>query len=279
MSLNQTSTKKQVYIFFVATYLFSWLLFFIGHNLDILPIILLGIWGPTIISIVLTSLFFGKDGLKQFLARFKRVKNIKWYYWLCLIFLPAIIHSLGKIVWQLYYFGEVVQLVSPMKYWVQPIIGSFIIAGLGEELGWRGFALPRLQKNYSPKVATLILAIFHLFWHLPTYWLGQGIHNVPAIYVLGFVFPWTVIFVWLYNKSNGSLIFAVSFHAISNASLSIVSFMPSERVIPITTDLITQTSLQAELSGPYLSVVFIYIIAALLVLKFGSFNKVNTDLP
>lgn len=74
-------------------------------------------------------------------------------------------------------------------------------------------------------------------------------HNVPFIYVVAFVFPWTYVFNWLYNKSGGSLVFAVGFHAISNASLSIVSFMPWESEFPLTPKLLTDWSFPIELGG------------------------------
>jgi len=273
-----TSTKKQAYIFFAGTYLVSWLLFAVGGATDFLPVILLGVWTPSLMAIALTFHFHGKEGFRQFIGRFKRV-YIAWYWWVVLLLLPAAIHFVGRSVWQLFYNGEINPFFRNPEYWLSAIIPSFLIAGLGEELGWRGFALPRLQSHFKPVAAATILALVHLFWHLPTYWLGQGIHNVPTIFVLGFVFPWTFIFNWLYNKSSGSLIFAVSFHAISNASLSIVRFMPLDSEVPISTDLLTQFSLPAELAGPYLSVVAVYAIVAFLVVKFGRFEKVNTDLP
>ncbi len=276
--MQTASIKKQITTFVTGTYGLSWLLFFIGHQANLLPIILLGIWAPTLISIALNWYYFGTNGVKTLFSRFKRV-NVKWYYWALLLLLPAAINYTGLSVWQLISNGENYSLVAPSQYWLGVIIPSFIIAGLGEELGWRGFMLPRLQRLFSPVKATLILASIHMLWHLPTYWLGQGIHNVPFIFILTFLFPWTILFVWLYNKSGGSLIFAVSFHAISNASLSIVRFMPLEEEVPITPDLITQTSLPSELAGPYLTVCFVYIVIAMLVLWKGKFNQVNTDIP
>lgn len=273
-----TSTKHQLIIFFVLTYAASWLLFYVGHQTQILPIILLGIWAPSLTSICLTAYFFGKKGLAKMFGRFKRVK-IKWYWWLVLLLLPATIHITGFSLWQLYYNGEISTSSFHISYVFAAIIPSFVIAGFGEELGWRGFALPRLQQNFSPIVASFILAIVHLLWHLPTYWLGQGIHNVPFIFILAFVFSWTFIFNWLYNKSGGSLIFAVGFHAISNASLSIVRFMPWDDVVPITPELVTQLSLPEELGGPYLAVCAVYFLVALIVVFKGGFNKVNTDIP
>ncbi len=273
-----TSTKHQLIIFFVLTYAVSWLLFYIGHQTQILPIILLGIWAPSLTSIFLTAYFFGKKGIIQMFSRFKRVK-IKWYWWLALLLLPATIHITGTSLWGLFYNGEINTSNLYISYMLAAIIPSILIAGLGEELGWRGFALPRLQQNFSPIAASFILAIVHLLWHLPTYWLGQGIHNVPFLFVLAFVFPWTFIFNWLYNKSGGSLIFAVGFHAISNASLSIVRFMPWDEVVPITPKLVTQLSLPEELGGPYLTVCAVYFLVAIIVVLKGGFNKVNTDIP
>ena len=275
---SEINTRKQVIIFFILTYAFSWTVFAIGGPMNSLPIILLGVWGPTLMSIFLTRLFYGPGAVRALFARFKRT-NVHWMFWVALILLPAAIHFTGRSLWQLYFDGVINPFFRDPAYWASAIIPSFLIAGFGEELGWRGFALPRLQRHYTPIVATIVLALVHMFWHMPTYWLGQGIHNVPFLYILLFLFPWTIIFNWLYNKSNGSLIFAVSFHAISNASLSIVRFMPLDSEVPISTDLITMTSLPAELSGPYLSVVGVYWIAAILILIFGKFNDVNTDLP
>ncbi|MCE7992324.1 MAG: CPBP family intramembrane metalloprotease [Roseivirga sp.] len=272
------STKRQVFLFFLATYVFSWSMFALGSALDVTPILLIGIWGPSLMSLFFTYRFYGKQGLRSFFGRFKRA-NVRWYWWLALILLPAAIHLGGRSLWQLYYEGEVNPFYLPLQYWAGSIIPSFLIAGFGEEMGWRGFALPRLQQHYSATKSALILGLFHTMWHLPTYWLGQGIHNVPGIYVLLFVLPWTFIFCWLYNRSGGSLIFAVSFHAISNASLSIIRFMPTDNEVPISPELITQTSLPSALAGPYLSVIAVYAVVALLVWKFGKFNKVNTDVP
>lgn len=269
---------RQVVIFFIATYTASWILFFIGKKLDLMLIMMLGIWAPSIVSVILTGLFYGKRGLKDFFSRFKRYK-VSWYWWVVLLLLPAAIHFLGRSLWQVVYDGELNPFFRKPQYWLSAIIPSFLIAGLGEELGWRGFALPRLQLRFTAIQSAFILGTVHLLWHLPTYWLGQGMHNVPFLFILCFVFPWTILFNWLYNKSGGSLIFAVSFHAISNSSLSIVRFMPLDSEVPIVPELLTQTSLPIDLAGPYLTVCFIYLLAAIAVIKFGKFNQVNTDLP
>lgn len=264
--------------FVALTYGLSWTLFFIGNQTEIVFIILLGVWSPTLSSLILTGYFYKKKGLLQFFGRFKRYK-IKWYYWALLLFLPASIHFTGRSLWQLFFTGEITPSILNISYWLGAIIPAFIIAAFGEELGWRGFALPRLQRHFSPVMASFILAMVHLLWHLPTYWLGQGIHNVPFIYTIAFILPWTFIFNWLYNKSGGSLIFAVGFHGISNASLNIVSFFPSENEVPLTPELLTNWSFPIELGGPYLTVCFVYIIVAVIIVIKGKFNQTNVDIP
>jgi len=278
MNSTTINTKRQLVIFFALTYGLSWTLFFIGQQTDIVFIILLGVWSPSLTSLFLTGYFFKKKGLLQLLGRFKRYK-VKWYYWVLLLLLPVSIHFTGRSLWQWLFTGEITPAILNISYWLGAIIPSFLIAGFGEELGWRGFALPRLQRHFSPILASFILAVVHLLWHLPTYWLGQGIHNVPFVYLLAFIFPWTFIFNWLYNKSGGSLLFAVGFHAISNASLSIVSFFPRESDVPITPELLTNWSFPIELGGPYLMVCFVYIIVATIIVIKGKFNQTNVDIP
>lgn len=266
------------WIFFALTYAASWCAFGFaiasGHTL----VALIGIWSPTLIALALTLAFHGPSGVWRMLKRFGRVQvGLQW--WAALLFLPLAIHWTGRTFWQFASGGPVDMSLLDFQWWLQPILTSILIAGLGEELGWRGFALPRLQASFGALTATFILAAAHICWHLPTYWLGQGIHNVPALYVVGFAIPWTVIFVWIYNRSGGSLLFAVGFHAVSNASLSIARFMPLDREVPIEPSLLTRLSLPVELAGPYLSVVAVYWIIALIVIAAGGLKPANTDTP
>lgn len=137
----------------------------------------------------------------------------------------------------------------------QVMLMQLLIPAIGEEFGWRGFALQRLQHVRTPVRATLLIAFIHLLWHEPTYWLGQGINNVPAIWAAFFVLPWTVLFTWAYNRSGGSTLVSIFFHAISGASLSYAAFLPGKQVVPISPGLITMTWLPDGLMEPYLGVV------------------------
>ncbi len=99
-----------------------------------------------------------------------------------------------------------------------------------EELGWRGFAMPRLQKWYSPLVASLIIGAFWALWHLPLYFNGQytSDSNTGPAAVAGILmrFEWSlplcVIFTWVYNRSHGSLLIMILFHTVFNWTTAVV---------------------------------------------------------
>jgi membrane protease YdiL (CAAX protease family) len=90
---------------------------------------------------------------------------------------------------------------------------------VGEETGWRGFALPHLQRYRQAASATLILAILWACWHLPAFFFRDtytemGIIGFP-LFAFSMLFT-TMVFTWLYNSTRGSLLIVVLFHAISN---------------------------------------------------------------
>lgn len=89
-----------------------------------------------------------------------------------------------------------------------------LFIGLGEEPGWRGFALPELQTKHSPLIASLILAPIWALWHLPL--IGN---EFPLPIVLPFilsVFGGTFMLTWLFNETKGSVLLPMLFHATIN---------------------------------------------------------------
>jgi membrane protease YdiL (CAAX protease family) len=95
----------------------------------------------------------------------------------------------------------------------------FVTSGLGEELGWRGFALPRLQRTHSAMTSTLLLSIGWAGWHLPAFfyvpsYTAIGLHILPGFF-LG-VLAGAIVLTWLYNSSGGSVMAAALWHASFN---------------------------------------------------------------
>jgi len=94
----------------------------------------------------------------------------------------------------------------------------------GEELGWRGFALPKLLDKFNPIVSSLILALPWIFWHAPLAlfqdWRGNiPIENFLLNYIL-LIVPLALIFTWFFQKTKGSILLAIIFHRSFNITFN-----------------------------------------------------------
>ena len=93
---------------------------------------------------------------------------------------------------------------------------NLIFFGLGEEVGWRGFALPRLQNKMNALTSSIILTIFWALWHLPLFFYRPGYTIMEWTGILGWVFSLltgSVLLTWLYNSSKASILICAVFHS------------------------------------------------------------------
>lgn len=145
--------------------------------------------------------------------------NVVWYF-VALFTFPAI-QLAGVGITRL--LGTHAESQSELSISIDPstavflfLHGFFFAGGINEESGWRGFALPRLQQRYCPLVAALIVWIFWALWHLPV----DLASNDPASSILVnrvfFNAMWSVLFMWVYNRTNGSLLAPAIFHPAMN---------------------------------------------------------------
>ena len=96
-------------------------------------------------------------------------------------------------------------------------------SAMGEELGWRGFALPHVQRKHSALGASLVIGALWGCWHLPLFLVGTD-SRPPSIFpafVLAVVAT-SVIYTWMYNSTGGSLLIVVLYHAASNLPLTLL---------------------------------------------------------
>ena len=99
--------------------------------------------------------------------------------------------------------------------------------GIGEELGWRGFALPKLKESYSSLVSSIILGVLWAFWHFP-FALTEGtfLNNVPlAVFVMNLV-ALAIVYTWIFNNTRGSLLLPLLYHAAGNITGNLLPFLP-----------------------------------------------------
>ncbi|MDD5593896.1 MAG: CPBP family intramembrane metalloprotease [Candidatus Margulisbacteria bacterium] len=156
--------------------------------------------GPSIAGLLMTWLADGKSGLKQLLARFLTWRvAFKWYAAALFIF-PAL---LVIVIYPLSLLSPAFTLGSAFA------LGIFagLIGGSIEEIGWTGFALPKLQLKYTPLAAGVILAVVHAFWHfLGDFWGGFGTYQGYyllhfSLWIICFI-PYRLISVWIYNRTQ-----------------------------------------------------------------------------
>lgn len=201
-------------------------------NSGILPVpvpfvvgLLLG-WGFVFASLIMTGLTLGKDGVVALLKRFLiwRV-NWKWYLVAFLLF-PAM--EFASVLLTAWLTGVPADFGNIVVYQVVPLAMNvlllivvwflFEVITNGEEIGWRGYVLPRLQAKYNALVASLIVGVIWGAWHLPKF-LGVGASNERSFaWFLVFIVAEAVLYTWLYNNTRGSLLLVTIFHASGNTA-------------------------------------------------------------
>ncbi|MBL8090428.1 MAG: CPBP family intramembrane metalloprotease [Anaerolineales bacterium] len=201
-----------------------------------IPLALLGIYAPTFAAIIVTAISEGRAGLqKLFAPLFDWKLSFKWY--LVAIFLPLSLAVIALLI-HLGMLGELNQDTSFAWLSSVPIFLASIpimllvklpLGPMAEELGWRGYALPRLQRKMSALNASLILGLLWGLWHLPAFWVpgaALGLEVTPSFFEIAkYVFNVTgvtIIFTWIYNNTRGSLIIDFLFHAAYNALPSLL---------------------------------------------------------
>ena len=93
---------------------------------------------------------------------------------------------------------------------------NLIFFGFGEEVGWRGFALPRLLNKSNALTASILLTLFWALWHLPLFFYRPGYTTMEWTGILGWVFSLltgSILLTWLYNSSRASILICAVFHS------------------------------------------------------------------
>lgn len=194
-------------------------------------------WGFIFVSVLMTWVTLGRDAMVAFLKRFL-IWRVGWKWWIvALLLLPALqFASVLLTSWLTRVppdfshpmIRDVVPLDAPLIALVVPWLILEILTN-GEEWGWRGYVLPRLQAKYNALTASLIVGAIWAFWHLPKF-LGTGMGGERS-------FAWftvvhlalAVLYTWLYNNTRGSILLAVLFHATGNTA---GMFLPIQFAVP-----------------------------------------------
>lgn len=196
--------------------------------------------GPSLAGLLLKRMVDGRAGLKEMLSQMFHWKvGTRWYLAALLLF-PALVAPI------LYSFTLISPNYTP-GLMVVAGVGAGLVGGFFEEIGWTGFALPKLQLKYSPFVAGILLGLIHTVWHLPAdYWGAISLYK--EFYLLHFLLwvaaltAFRLIAVWIFNGSN-SLLMAQLAHG-SYTGSQIVFGPPA---VSATQDLVWYTVFSAAL--------------------------------
>jgi membrane protease YdiL (CAAX protease family) len=189
----------------------AWATSFFGYFMSVMypsDLWLLFILGPFVGGVLVTAIADGRSGLKTFFSRIVRWRvGIQWYA--VALFLPLILRLVAfglNII-----SGATVPTSIQWSSWTGLLLETFIfsmIIAIGEEPGFRGFALPRLLTSRSALAASLILGVLHTVWHLPLLISGD-----EPLMIIPIILSGAIINTWLFNHTNGSVFIAILLHA------------------------------------------------------------------
>lgn len=180
--------------------------------------------GPLIAAVLVTAGADGRRGLRDLLRRMTLVRvPLRWWVFslsplLVLTVVLAIDAATGRPLPSADDFANFGGL--PSRWGVFGVVAALLLVnGFGEETGWRGFALPRLQARYSPLAATSILAALWACWHAPMFLVVETFRSFGVGILIGWMiglFSGAIVLGWLYNRSRGSILLVAIWHASYN---------------------------------------------------------------
>jgi uncharacterized protein len=173
------------------------------------PVFLLAVYAPGLSGIFLVWRHYGLKGVGSFLRRLTLWRApVQWWLFL-LLGIPVIIYAAAAI-------KGTISDPFPFSPWTMvfpALVQSLLLGPMGEEFGWRGLALPLLQRRFAPFWASLILGVVWAVWHAPAFLMSGTPQSAWSFgpFFVGLI-AITVIMTPLFNASRGSLTIAILYH-------------------------------------------------------------------
>ncbi len=210
----------------------EWPLFYDGHQVaEIRGRRTLLVWTPTFAAMIVAGAIGGRQAVGQLMRQFL-VWRVNVCWWVCVFALPVLLAVVTVLLFGL--SGGPVDL-NQSAHWAGVFglrfVFSLTTGGFGEEAGWRGFALPRLQQKIGALGASIVIGIIWGIWHM-AHWTLIGLPLASVVILCVAITGLSVILTWIYN-STGSLLLVALAHVMFNAveatvSRSFAAVMPGE---------------------------------------------------
>jgi uncharacterized protein len=205
--------------------------FTVPEGVDFLLVQLSAYTGPLLAAFLVTRAVDGREGTRKLRRRIVQWRvGARWYA--VAIFLPLFI---WLAAYGMALTGDPLSALADdpallLTTFLPLVLIGLILPSLGEETGWRGFALLRLQAMHGPLVATLILGVFHGAWHLPAFWTGAlgGFSVTTFVTFMLTAIAATFLYTWVFNNTGGSILLAMFLHASGNAASGVLNQLVPE---------------------------------------------------
>ena len=223
----------------LAAFFISWILICLASVIyhqsleplaDRLPVTLLIVMPIAFLpAFVISGAFSNMVGIRAYLSSLIHPKGSAAWYLIALLTFPAI-HVLGTAIAQVMNSEPIIASWSLSPDLALAAVLTFVrvflyTGGINEECGWRGFLLTRLQARYCPLIAGLLIWAVHMVWELPGDLLSSG-GSWPWLSRLVLMPSWSLLFLWVYNRTNGSILAPVLFHTSMNAMNPLMGIFP-----------------------------------------------------
>jgi membrane protease YdiL (CAAX protease family) len=223
--MAQLMKRHPLVTFFLLVFILTWVVWV--PRASGAPLGVLGqawTWIPAIAALLAAALTGGRGALRELGSRLVRWR-VGWQWYVVVILGPALFSLAVAGVYTL--FGGSWAEAAPPAILAGPLLllPLFLAIltltdGLGEELAWRGFALPRLLTRYNALLASVVLGVIWALWHLPLLWTeGNGMFHLPVWLLLLDLTAKAILFTWVFLHTRGSVLIAMLFHGATNLFL------------------------------------------------------------
>jgi len=219
--------KRPLLWYFILAYAITWLIWLPGvlsalglmdFQFDPSALVFIGAVGPILALMIVTAVNEGGDGVRNLFTEIFRQK-IRWAWLLGSLLAPLVLVGLALLLLSTGSGTDISTRVLFPNLSLLLIFVVLVLAAIGEEIGWRGYAQPKFQETYHPFVAALILTVLWLCWHIPTFFfypipveLFQQMGLVAIFPTLFTFLIQGITYAWVMNRS-GSVMAVALVHA------------------------------------------------------------------
>ncbi|MDJ1466473.1 CPBP family intramembrane glutamic endopeptidase [Xanthocytophaga flava] len=252
--MQTTNHFRSLSLFFVFAYLITWCIWAPYYLPSLFPVSwhtdpvfhYAGLAGPLLASLLATAIQNGKAGIRLLVHRITTLGSSLWAI-LAALGIPFVVVLFSQIISAIVdhepisFRGLSTSREMPGLSWFTFAAINIFVVGIGEEAGWRGFVLPRLQGSMTAMKASILLTIFWAIWHWPLFFYPlSGYYHMDIFGIAGWLFSLllgSILFAWLFNSSGGSVLTCAIFHGMMD--IMFISAFPNTHLASYNGMLIT----------------------------------------